>query len=375
VSRRSPLQGVHRELGARLVDFAGWEMPLQFSGVVAEHTAVRERVGLFDVSHLGTVRVRGAGAAEVLDAVVTANVAGIPHGRARYGLVLDDQAGVVDDLFIYARPDEYLVVPNAANTDAVIAAITAAATAFPELVVVDDRERWAILALQGPAARAVADDVLPGANDLPLHGFADLDLTAAGDPSGVAAQVARTGYTGEYGFELFVPAAAAAAVWSRLMEAGAAHAILPVGLGARDTLRLEMGYPLHGHELSPAINPVEAGMSWAVDWSKAAFGGKEALEAIRASGSSRRLAGLVAQGAGIPRAGQGVFEPGGAAAVGEVTSGNFSPTLGRGIALGFVPVAAAEPGTMLEVDVRGRRLPVTVTRPPFVPRGRAATSH
>jgi aminomethyltransferase len=373
VSRRSPLHGVHVELGARLVHFAGWEMPLQFSGVVAEHTAVRERVGLFDVSHLGTVRVRGAGAAQVLDAVVTANVAGIPQGRARYGLVLNDQAGVVDDLFVYARPDEYLVVPNAANTDAVIAAIAAAA--FPELVVVDDRERWAILALQGPAAREVADEALPGANDLPLHGFADLALNGAVDPRGVPVQVARTGYTGEYGFELFVPAAAAAAVWSRLMEAGAAHGILPVGLGARDTLRLEMGYPLHGHELSPAINPVEAGMSWAVDWSKAAFGGKEALEAIRTSGASRRLAGLVAQGAGIPRAGQAVFEPGAAAAVGEVTSGNFSPTLGRGIALGFVPAAAAEPGTMLEVDVRGRRLPVTVTRPPFVPRGRAATSH
>jgi aminomethyltransferase len=349
------------------VDFAGWDMPLQFSGVVAEHTAVRERVGLFDVSHLGKVLVDGPGAVPTLDRALTANVAGIPEWRARYNLVLTDEAGVVDDLFVYRRPDGYLVVPNAANVEAVLAALDEAAG--PEagaVTIVDAAERWAILALQGPASRPMAEVLLPGAVDLPLHGFGDFVL------DGAAVQVARTGYTGEYGFELFVPSAEAPRIWELLLDAGAPHGILPIGLGARDTLRLEMGYPLHGHEISPAINPVEAGLSWAVDWTKAGFRGKPALDAIRATGPARRLAGMVAQGPGIPRVGQPILS--GGEVTGEVTSGNFSPTRGVGIALGFVGPDAAEPGTMLDIDVRGKRVPVLVTRPPFVPRGRAAAT-
>lgn len=362
MSFRSPLDATHRALGARLVDFAGWDMPLQFSGVVAEHTAVRERVGLFDVSHLGKLLVTGEGAVDALERAVTNGVGSLPEWRARYNLALTGDGGIVDDLFVYRRPDAWLVVPNAANVDAVREAI--AGIAGPSTTVTDARDRWAILALQGPASRKVAEAVLPGAVDLRLYGFADLDV------EGATVQVARTGYTGEYGFELFVPSADAPRVWELLLEAGEPHGILPVGLGARDTLRLEMGYPLHGHEISVDTNPLEAGLGWTIDWSKGPFVGRVALEAIRDAGVSRKLAGLVADAPGIPRAGQAVLRDG--APVGELTSGNFSPTLGKGIALGYVVPDAAESGLGLEVDVRGRRLPVTVTAPPFVPRGRAA---
>ncbi|HWD08724.1 MAG TPA: glycine cleavage T C-terminal barrel domain-containing protein, partial [Actinomycetota bacterium] len=316
--------------------------------------------------------VTGAGAGRVLDAAVTANVSGLEEWRARYGLVLTEEGGVIDDLFVYRRPDGYLVVPNAANTDAVLSVLRSVAAdtdRASEVAIVDARGRSAILALQGRDARPIADALLPGANDLALHRFADMDL------DGATIQVARTGYTGEYGFELFVPAADAEAVWNRLMAAGEPYGILPIGLGARDTLRLEMGYPLHGHELSVDINPVEAAMSWAVDWTKPGFRGKAAAEKVRAEGPARKLVGLAVEGAGIPRASQEIHtaDPGGAA-VGVVTSGNFSPSLKRGIALGFVAASVAAPGTMLTVDVRGKRVPVFVTRPPFVPRGRAAAS-
>ena len=357
---RSPLEAVHREAGGRLVDFAGWDMPLQFSGVLAEHEAVRERVGLFDVSHLGKLLVGGRGAEEALEYALTNAVAGLAPGRARYNLVLTEGGGIVDDLFLYHRPDGWLVVPNAANTDAVAASIRAAAPAGTD--VIDARERWAILALQGPASRAMAASLMPEALDLPLHAFADLAV------GGAAVQVARTGYTGEYGFELFVPSADAPAVWRLLLDAGEPHGILPVGLGARDTLRLEMGYPLHGHEISTETNPIEAGLNWTIGWSKQDFRGKAAVEAVREAGPTRRLVGLVAAGPGIPRAEQSVLA--GGREIGRVTSGNFSPTLRTGIALAYVSPDAAEPGTALEVDVRGKALPVTVTRPPFIQRKR-----
>jgi aminomethyltransferase len=376
LSRRSPLHEEHIALGGRLVDFAGWDMPLQFAGVLSEHTAVRERVGLFDVSHLGKLTLEGPGAAALLDATFTNDSAGLAPWRARYNLALTPEGGIIDDLFVYRRPDagpdagpgegaSFLVVPNAANAAAVVAALrhTAADRAL-DVALADAWDRWAILALQGPGSRAMADRLLPGANDLKLHAFLDADL------AGVPVQVARTGYTGEYGFELFVPWAEAGRIWRLLLEAGAPEGIVPVGLGARDTLRLEMGYPLHGHEISLDTNPLEAGLDWTIAWAKASFTGKQALEAIRASGGpSRRLVGFVALGPGIPRAEQTILHEG--SAVGTVTSGNHSVHLGRGIGLGYVPAALAAPGTHLEVDVRGRRLSVEVTPAPFVPRGRA----
>ena len=364
--RESPLAGRHRALGGRLVDFAGWAMPLQYAGVVAEHTAVRERVGLFDVSHLGKLVVSGPAGAPLLDLVLTNNAATLAVGRARYNLALTPGGGIVDDLFVYRRPDDFLVVPNAANAAAVAGLLAAERDrAGLDATIADAAERWAILALQGPASRAMAAELVPGANDLGLHRFFDTTL------GGVGVQVARTGYTGEYGFEFFVPWEQAPEVWDDLLAAGHPHGIAPVGLGARDTLRLEMGYPLHGHEISTDTNPLEAGMGWTVDWGKPAFAGREALAAITAGGGpARALVGFVASAPGIPRAGQAILHDG--SPVGVVTSGNHSVFLGKGIGLGYVPAAVAVPGTALEVDVRGRRLPVVVTPPPFVPRGRAA---
>lgn len=364
---RGPLHDAHVAAGARMVDFAGWDMPLQFSGVVAEHTAVRERVGLFDVSHLGKALVTGPDAGELIDRTFTQAASALEPGRARYGLCLTPEGGVVDDLFVYRRAGDFLVVPNAANTVAVQARLAATRDERGlDAQITEAASQWAILALQGPRARPIAEELLPGAVELKLHRFAEIEL------EGSLLQVARTGYTGEYGFELFVPWDDAPRIWDLLLKAGAPLGILPIGLGARDTLRLEMGYPLHGHEISVGHNPVEAGLSWAVAWDKPAFTGREAIMAVRQAGPTRHLVGLKASGPGVPRAEQRILS--GSEEVGELTSGNFSPTLKTGIALGYVTGSAAEPGTMLHIDVRGKQVPATVVVPPFVARGRAAAA-
>lgn len=357
MTRRSPLHEEHVGLGAKLTEFGGWEMPLQYRGVIAEHTAVRERAGLFDVSHLGKLSLAGEGAEGALDVLLPGKVAALKDHRASYNLVLTDGGGILDDIYVYRRPDRFLLVPNAANTDAVMNAI--ASSVPPGIEVVDERDRWGILALQGPASREIAGDLLPGANDLRLHSFADFEL------AGVTIQVARTGYTGEFGFELFVPWDKALQVWRAILSSGVTHGLVPAGLGSRDTLRLEMGYPLHGNDISSDTNPVEAGMEWLIDWSKP-FRARDLLEKIRVEGPARKLAGLVAHGREIPRSHQRVLS--GAEQVGEVTSGNFSPVLRKGIALAYIATEYSAPGTMLEVDVRGRSLPVEVMQPPFIKR-------
>jgi aminomethyltransferase len=363
LTHRSPLFEEQAALGARMVSFGGWELPLSYRGVVAEHLAVRERVGLFDVSHLGKLVVEGAGAALALDRLLPGKVASLPVWRAGYNLLLTPEGGIVDDVFVYRRPDSFIVVPNAANTPAVLEAVRAAAGEGAS--VADARERWAILALQGPAARTMAETLFPDAGSLGLHSFMDARLWD------VTVQIARTGYTGAFGFEIFVPRAAAAAVWRGLLKAGEPHGIQPAGLGARDTLRLEMGYPLHGQDISTETDPIEAGLGWVIEWSKPEFVGREALERARRRGPRRRLAGLAARSPGIPRSGQAILDDG--RRVGEVTSGNFSPTLRKGIALGYVLPEAAAPGTILQVDVRGKSVSVEVTRLPFVGRGRGAS--
>ncbi|MGH2769832.1 MAG: glycine cleavage system aminomethyltransferase GcvT [Actinomycetota bacterium] len=366
---RSPLFEEHVALGARMVTFGGWELPLSYRGVIAEHRAVRERVGLFDVSHLGKLIVDGPGAASVLDRLLPGKIVSLPLWRARYNLLLTPAGGIVDDVFVYRRPESFVVVPNAANTPAVLDAIRTAvgAAVEEEASVIDARARWAILALQGPAARIMAEELLVDANRLGLHSFMDIQL------GGVEVQFARTGYTGELGFEIFVPSAEAVSVWRELLEAGESHGIQAAGLGARDTLRLEMGYPLHGQDISADTNPLEAGLGWVIDWSKPDFRGRKSLERVRRQGPQRRLVGLVTQTVGIPRSGQAIFD--GGRRVGEVTSGNFSPTLKKGIALGYVLPEATAPDTILQVDVRGKRVPARVTRPPFVGRGRGSLSH
>jgi len=358
--RATALLDVHRELGAKLTEFGGWQMPLQYAGIVSEHNAVRNACGVFDVSHLGKLRLTGPRAEEALQVAVTANVSALEPGRATYALVLTDSAGVVDDVFVYRiAAEEWLIVPNAANVAAVAAAMQEAG-GDP----VDEWDRWSILALQGPTSFDVFTNVFPasGAPSLALHAWEPLDVWGRGE-----GLVARTGYTGERGFEMYVPTAAAVEVFHALLDKGA----VPVGLGARDTLRLEMGYALYGHELTLDTNPLEAGLGWAVAWDTP-FRGRDALLAVKESGPRRRLFGVKLRDKGVPRQGYDVYLRD--RAIGTIVSGNFSPTLGTGIALAFGAADDMPPkGAEVEVEARGRRMRGDIVKPPFIQRRRKAT--
>ncbi len=364
--RTSPLHARHEALGATPAAFGGWSMPLAYpAGTVAEHTAVRTAVGIFDVSHLGKLAVAGPGAAAFVNRCLTADLDRITPGHAQYTLCCADDGGVVDDLIAYlVGPDELLLVPNAANAAAVGALLRAAAPAGVE--VTDRHADLAVLAVQGPRSREVLGAVLPQATgaDAPGH-LDDLDYMAFTDVADI--RVCRTGYTGEHGYELLVPAGDAPAVWDALLAAAAPVDGLPCGLAARDTLRTEMGYPLHGQDLSADITPVQAGSGWAVGWGKPEFWGRAALVREKEEGPVRRLRGLRATGRGVPRAGMAVLDARGAR-VGVTTSGTFSPTLRTGIALALIDSASGvRPDDAVSVDVRGRPLACTVVKPPFVP--------
>jgi aminomethyltransferase len=363
---RSPLHDRHVALGATLGTFGGWSMPLSYpAGTVAEHTAVRTAVGVFDVSHLGKLSVTGPGAADFVNRCLTADLGRISAGHAQYTLCCADDGGVVDDLLAYlVGPDETLLVPNAANAPAVAALLRAAAPGGVE--VADRHTDLAVLAVQGPRSIDVLGNVLPGATggDAPGH-LDDLPYMAFVDVADV--RVCRTGYTGEHGYELLVPAGDAPAVWDALLAVAEPFGGLPCGLAARDTLRTEMGYPLHGQDLSANITPVQAGSGWAVGWGKPEFWGRDALLAEKEAGPVRRLRGLRATGRGVPRAGMAVLDATGGQ-VGVTTSGTFSPTLRTGIALALIDTASGVGiDDAVHVDVRGRALPCTVVKPPFVP--------
>jgi aminomethyltransferase len=358
--KRSPLFDRHAGLGAKLADFGGWEMPIEYAasggGVLKEHSAVRESVGVFDVSHLGKATVRGSGAAAFLNAHLTNDLERIEPGKAQYTLCCDESGGVVDDLIAYlVSPDEVFLVPNAANTAEVVRRLRAAAP--DELTIEDHHEQFGVLAVQGPRSAEVLERLgLPF--EQPYMGYVD----AAYD--GRPVRICRTGYTGEHGYELIPSWDDTVIVWDALSEVIRELGGMPAGLGARDTLRTEMGYPLHGQDLSLSITPVQARSGWAVGWSKPAFWGREALTAERTAGASRLLWGLDALDRGIPRAHMNVLDPEGAT-VGEVTSGTFSPTLKHGIGLALLDAAVPE-GSELTVDVRGRPCAVRVVKPPFV---------
>lgn len=352
--RHSVLDGEHRSLGARMTPFGGWELPLRYEGVVEEHRRCREGAALFDVSHLGSVRVRGEGALEGLQRLLTNDLSRVEPGRAQYTHLLDEgDAHVVDDIIVWwVAADDFLVIPNAANTAPTVEAVRDAVPGGEVAEVTGER---AFLALQGPRARAVLAEVVPAAADVGRFRVAEVEH------AGERLLVGGTGYTGEDGVELFVPSGVAVALWRALLDAGAA----PVGLGARDTLRLEQGLPLHGHELGEGITPLQAGLEWVVAWGKGPFRGRKALEQEREHGVARRLRGLVSDGRKIPREGCVVLIDGEAA--GEVTSGNFSPSLERGIALAFVPPDVSPP-LAAEVEIRDKRVGVEVVDPPFVAR-------
>jgi aminomethyltransferase len=353
--RRSPLHARHAELGAKFAPFGGWEMPLEYAGggVLREHAAVRQAVGVFDVSHLGKARVTGPGAVAFVNACLTNDLDRIGPGQAQYTLCCDDATGgVVDDIIAYRYPDEVFLVPNAANTAEVVRRLRAAAPAG--VTVSDEHEAYAILAVQGPRSAE-----LVGALGLPTdHGYMSFTVSDH-------VVVCRTGYTGEHGYELVVPVDHAVEVWDALFAAGGPYGLRACGLGARDTLRTEMGYALHGQDLSPQITPVQGRVGWAVGWDKPAFWGRDALLAEKAAGPRRTLRGLEAVERAIPRPHMTVYV--GDAAVGEVTSGTFSPTRKVGVALALLDTAAGlKDGDTVEVDVRGRRSAMRVTKPPFV---------
>jgi aminomethyltransferase len=356
--RRSPVHGRHVALGAKLADFGGWEMPIEYpaGGVLKEHQAVREAVGLFDVSHLGKVSVTGPGAAAFVNRVLTNDLGRIGPGQAQYSLLCTDDGGVVDDLIVYLRgDDEVFLVPNAANTAAVVDTLRRATPA--DVDIENCHEQYGVLAVQGPRSEAVVASLgLP--TDLDYMAFADTEW------DGRPLVVCRTGYTGEHGYELLPRWEDAERLWDVLLEAGEPHGISPAGLGARDTLRTEMGYPLHGQDLSPTITPVEARTGWAVGWSKPEFVGREALVAEREAGPARVLRGVRSTDRGIPRPGMSVSRADGTR-VGVVTSGTFSPTLRVGIGLALLDPSVAE-GDTVQVDVRGRVSTMEVVRPPFV---------
>ncbi|MGB8020561.1 MAG: glycine cleavage system aminomethyltransferase GcvT [Candidatus Nanopelagicales bacterium] len=355
--RETQLTDAHRHAGARMADFGGWEMPIEYpTGVVAEHVAVRTAVGVFDVSHMGRLVVRGSGAVEALNQVLANDLDRIGSGQAQYSMLCNAHGGVVDDLLVYRSSDsEVRIVPNAANTAAVRGELMAALPAG--LVVADRQDAEGIVAVQGPRSRDVVDQLglLPPGEDLAYMSF------AAGDFRGADVVVSRSGYTGEHGYEVLAPAEALVALWDELCARA-----MPCGLGARDTLRTEMGYPLHGQELSESITPLEAGMSWAVGWDKQVFAGRDALLAQRAAGRPRALRGLRVDGRGIPRPHMAVRTPDGRP-VGQTTSGTFSPTLRVGIALALLD-PAIDVGDVVEIDVRGRAVPARVVKLPFVDR-------
>ncbi|GAB7145998.1 glycine cleavage system aminomethyltransferase GcvT [Mycobacterium riyadhense] len=354
---QGPLEDRHRELGASFAEFGGWLMPVSYSGTVSEHNATRNAVGLFDVSHLGKALVRGPGAAQFVNSALTNDLSRIGPGKAQYTLCCTEFGGVIDDLIAYyVDDDEIFLVPNAANTAAVVAALQAVAPA--DLSITNEHRCYAVLAVQGPRSTDVLNALgLPTGMD--YMGYADATY------SGVPVRVCRTGYTGEHGYELLPPWESAGVVFDALLAAVSEAGGAPAGLGARDTLRTEMGYPLHGHELSLDISPLQARCGWAIGWKKDAFFGRGALLAEKEAGPRRLLRGLRMVGRGVLRPGLTVRQ--GDSAVGVTTSGTFSPTLQAGIALALIDTdAEVQDGQQITVDVRGRAVECEVVRPPFV---------
>ncbi len=371
--RTVPLDAVHRALGATMTSFGGWSMPVRYASDLAEHHAVRTRAGLFDVSHMGQIMLAGPDVTSVLDGMFVSRVADLEVGRARYTMLCDDDGGVIDDLIVYRLEDRHLIIANAANTDAVLAALAGAGEGRDlECTYLDGR---ILLALQGPAAAellaaASTQDRAGGAPDATtLRPFRAIDTSVAG----VQVLVARTGYTGEDGFELACDGSDGRVLWDALLAAGGddaaegAGGAIPCGLAARDTLRLEAGLPLHGHELGTDLGPFETGFGRIVHLDEGrAFRGRTALERIATDGPQRRIVGLIAEGRRAPRAGYTVLD--GEREVGVVTSGAPSPTLGSSIALAAIDPSVSGAGTQLTIDLRGTPVPAEVVALPFVRR-------
>ena len=354
--QRTPLYDVHVRAGARMVEFAGWDMPVQYEGILAEHAAVRERAGLFDVSHMGEVVFRGPKALESLQRLFTNDLSRCQDGQAQYGALCRESGGIVDDVVVYRRSaEDLLVCVNASNRQKDYDWLHGHAFGAE---VTNESDAWGQLALQGPRG----PEILQRLTSVRLSGVGTYRFTQ-GEVAGVRCLVARTGYTGEDGFELFCASADAPRLWEALVEAGQPDGLRPCGLGARDSLRLEMAYRLYGSDMDDASTPLEAGLGWVVKLDKGAFMGRDALVKQKEAGLSRKLVGFVLTEPGIPRHGHAVLQDG--KPVGAVTSGTRSPSLGLSIGLAYVPPALAAEGSTFAVDIRGRAAAAKVVKTPF----------
>lgn len=354
---RTPLYECHLEAGAKMVEFAGWEMPVRYGSEIDEHHAVRKAAGLFDVSHMGEIRVHGPGALDYLQRLTPNNVAKLKPGRAHYSALLTEQATYVDDLLIYQLAEnDYLVVVNASNIEGDYAHMLA--VPHPDCDIDNHSERYALLALQGPKALDILSrHTSTDASSIRYYRFEQ------GQVDGKNCIISRTGYTGELGVELYVDPADAPGIWRTLLASGADDGLLPAGLGARDTLRLEAGMALYGHEIDDTTTPYEAGLEWVVKFAKGDYVGRSVLESQKEHGVSRHLVGFEIQGRGIARQGQRILS--GDEAIGQVTSGTWSPTLQKAIGTAYVPTEMAAEGTALTIEVRKRQLPAIVVPMPF----------
>ena len=353
--KRTPLYEQHRALGAKIVPFAGYEMPVNYpAGITVEHKAVREACGVFDVSHMGEFIVRGPQAAEFVSHVTTNDVAKLAIGQAHYSTILNERGTIEDDCLVYRMADRLMIVVNASNREKDLAHVLRYKGAF-DCTIEDRSDDFALLAVQGPEAEAILQPLTQ--TDLSAIGYYHF---AEGEIGGARGVISRTGYTGEDGFELYVEAGSAPALWDALMATGR---VAPCGLGARDTLRLEMGMALYGNDIDDRVTPYEANLAWLVKLAKGDFVGKAALEAQKAAGVPRRLVGFTVAERAIPRHGYPVLYQD--APAGEVCSGTMSPSLGVAIGTCYLPAGATAPGTNFEIDVRGRRVPATVVKPPF----------
>jgi len=361
---RTPLYDAHCAAGAKLVDFAGWEMPIQYGGVIDEYHTVRTKAGLFDVSHMGRLFVSGTGSRPFVQRVTTNDISKLAVGQAQYSMVCNDRGGIKDDIFVYRTGEmEFLLCVNASNREKILEWLRRHHRAEDRCQIEDRSGTVAQIALQGPASRDILARV--AANEIMMI---KLHHACEGKVADIPCFIARTGYTGEPGYELNVPAQQAAELWKRLLDAGQHQGIKPAGLGARDLLRLEMGYLLYGNDIDENTTPVEAGAEWTVSFQKGEFVGRAALLAQKQAGVQRRFSAFELQEKGVPRQGFTILDPSSSQAVGEVTSGNLSPRLQKGIGLGYVPPSYATPGTSIAIDIRGKVLPAVVVKPPFYKR-------
>lgn len=363
--QKTPLYDRHAALGARIIDFGGWAMPVQYSSIIEEHKAVRSAVGIFDVSHMGEVEFVGSGALAAVEKLVTNDVRKLAFGQARYTAVCYPDGGIVDDCIVYReREDRILIVINAANIDKDVAWFRQNSKDAPDCVMRDLSPEFGLIAVQGPKAAALVDKLAPEAGFSGLKSF----HFKAGTLAGVQVWAARTGYTGEDGFELFCPSGETARVWDALLEAGQEFGIKPCGLGARDTLRLESCLSLYGNDIDQTTTPYEAGLGWIVKLDHD-FIGRAALEAQKSAGIKRKLAAFVMEGRGTARHGYSIYatEEGQAsdAPLGTVTSGSLGPWVNKNLGLGYVPLEWAEPGRRLFIDCRGKRVAAQVVKAPF----------